>query len=581
MVLLIRDRWLTPVASDLGSRPSQGLTMTNGHAATSSIGPLALGDPTLTHLAPLRAIAERRTIDGDGQPAALWPLLARPHLAIPLQAAQDVVGVLVTAAVEDGPTRAALEDLATLAASALRPGSANADPDLLRLAHLVEQLTVHSDHGDCLAQAIAVSLGASGAVLLALDADQRRHVIGRAGISSADVQHLPDAELRWVLVQNAPRQIAVRLPGWPAAMTSVRAPQRPQVLLWPVTHRGRAIGVLALVDPATASPLAAHDTSVLRVVSAVVAVAIGSAVSRAAQAQTSAQRDAVIERSQDAITIVDQQQRLVGLNQAARALWGLTNQAVGLPLATSLPPMHLSDRNGQTIDRSDLPLLQALRCGHRYDARLSLQRGHAPRRSIESQALVLLGADGGQLGALALDHDITLRAAQERLAAALAALATLDSAAVAVSTIAREAVVHAAEAMEVDGATIWLMDRAGRHLRLEATHGVMTDQTPALLALDDDGPITEAARTRTLHVIETSHDDHVDHGPASDAAATTVATVLVVPLLARGGVTGVLTLLTRHPRHVDDDEIECAQQLAHVIALMLAVRLSVGDARRS
>jgi signal transduction histidine kinase len=132
-----------------------------------------------------------------------------------------------------------------------------------------------------------------------------------------------------------------------------------------------------------------------------------------------------------------------------------------------------------------------------------------------------------------------------------------------VNTVANSIIDVGCTLIEADAAAFWQYATIDECLRRVAVQGLpLDDAGPESLPLSAESPVTEAARSLTIQVIE-----EVPAGISS--TPTGFAAALVVPLFVRDQLLGVLVLLSRRPRRFAEAEILVIQALAEHAAVVL------------
>lgn len=127
-----------------------------------------------------------------------------------------------------------------------------------------------------------------------------------------------------------------------------------------------------------------------------------------------------------------------------------------------------------------------------------------------------------------------------------------------------------AEAMEMDGSTIFLRDAATDILALRAAHGMDPSTIGAVTLRIGSGIVGQAALER--HTIAASnareHSSYVDHpGLTDDAYSSQLSSPLVVEEHQR--LVGVISVHTIAPHEFSDDDIEFLEAVAGVLAVAI------------
>jgi GAF domain-containing protein len=106
--------------------------------------------------------------------------------------------------------------------------------------------------------------------------------------------------------------------------------------------------------------------------------------------------------------------------------------------------------------------------------------------------------------------------------------------------------------VDVDAATIRLLDKAGKKLELRAAYGL----SEAYLnrgTIDTEESIFKALRGEPITIDNARQDSRILYPEATRKEG--IVTILAVPIPIRGKIYGILRLLTKKPRHYQQDEI--------------------------
>jgi len=115
------------------------------------------------------------------------------------------------------------------------------------------------------------------------------------------------------------------------------------------------------------------------------------------------------------------------------------------------------------------------------------------------------------------------------------------------------------EVLNLKGATIRLLDDAGKELKLVAAYGLSArylNKGP----VDTEENIREALRESPVAINDAATDPRIRY--KKEAEQEGIRSMLTLPIIARGKVIGVLRLLTGHPRNFTQEEIDFAASLA-------------------
>ena len=109
--------------------------------------------------------------------------------------------------------------------------------------------------------------------------------------------------------------------------------------------------------------------------------------------------------------------------------------------------------------------------------------------------------------------------------------------------------------LNVDAATIRLLNPAGKRLKLLAAHG-LSDAYLNRGAIDKEEPVFKALKGEPLVIEDAGNDPRINY--PEETRREGIQTILVVPIPIRGKINGVLRLLSKSPRAFDPDEIKFA-----------------------
>ncbi len=114
------------------------------------------------------------------------------------------------------------------------------------------------------------------------------------------------------------------------------------------------------------------------------------------------------------------------------------------------------------------------------------------------------------------------------------------------------------EIIQVDAATIRLLDASGKKLLLQASQG-LSDEYLNRGPIDTEKPIFKALKGEPIVISDATTDSRIIYPEATKQEG--IKSILVVPIPIRGEVNGVLRLLSRGLRHYTNEEIEFATAL--------------------
>jgi len=108
-------------------------------------------------------------------------------------------------------------------------------------------------------------------------------------------------------------------------------------------------------------------------------------------------------------------------------------------------------------------------------------------------------------------------------------------------------------ALEVDAATIRLLDASEKKLILMASYG-LSDAYLNRGAIDAEDPVFKALKGKAVLIENASQDSRISY--QEETRQEGIETILVVPIPIRGQIKGVLRLLTKTPHSFNQDEID-------------------------
>jgi GAF domain-containing protein len=117
------------------------------------------------------------------------------------------------------------------------------------------------------------------------------------------------------------------------------------------------------------------------------------------------------------------------------------------------------------------------------------------------------------------------------------------------------------EVMNLRAATIRLLDERGENLELAAAYG-LSDRYLGRGPVDAEENVKEALQTRPVAIFDVARDARVHY--QREALDEGIASMLTLPIVARGKVIGVLRLLTDRPREFTEEDVAFSASLAEV-----------------
>jgi signal transduction protein with GAF and PtsI domain len=117
------------------------------------------------------------------------------------------------------------------------------------------------------------------------------------------------------------------------------------------------------------------------------------------------------------------------------------------------------------------------------------------------------------------------------------------------------------EVMNLKGATIRLVDPKTNRLNLVAAHG-LSDKYLKKGPVDVDKSVNEALSGRPVAIFDAVNDPRMQY--PKEAKEEGIATLVAVPMVAKGKVIGVLRLVTAEPREFTMEEVDFACSVAEL-----------------
>src|SRR5512135_3545573 len=115
------------------------------------------------------------------------------------------------------------------------------------------------------------------------------------------------------------------------------------------------------------------------------------------------------------------------------------------------------------------------------------------------------------------------------------------------------------EVLHLKGATIRLLNETGTELKLVAAHG-LSEKYLNKGPVDTEENVRTALNENPVAISDAATDPRIRY--KKEAEEEGIKSMLTLPIIARGKVIGVLRLLTGHPRHFSNEEIDFAASLA-------------------
>jgi len=117
------------------------------------------------------------------------------------------------------------------------------------------------------------------------------------------------------------------------------------------------------------------------------------------------------------------------------------------------------------------------------------------------------------------------------------------------------------EVMNLKGATIRLVNPKTNRLELAAAHG-LSEKYLKKGAVDVDKSVAEALSGRPVAIFDAVNDPRMQY--PQEAKAEGIATLVAIPMVAKGKVVGVMRLVTAEPREFTMEEVDFACAVAEL-----------------
>lgn len=204
-------------------------------------------------------------------------------------------------------------------------------------------------------------------------------------------------------------------PAFPAEESPVLAAERARsALAVPVKVAGEPYGAF-IIGYRDDHDFAAEEINLAMGVADHAAVAIQNASLYEEVRRRAAEMDAVINSIADGVVVYDPAGRIVQINEAAREMYGYSEDDIERPLEERLPRLRLADAQGRVLPPEETPIARAL---HRREVIIGQEvLLHRPDGRIFRLAFTIAPVTDAQkrmLGAVATLHDITDLVEMER-----------------------------------------------------------------------------------------------------------------------------------------------------------------------
>jgi PAS domain S-box-containing protein len=282
----------------------------------------------------------------------------------------------------------------------------------------------------------------------------------------------------------------------------------------------------------------------------------------------------VLDSAPDAFLTLDADGIIRGWNRAAEEMFGWSaDEAIGQPMRTLITPEEFRDRHEQRRRA----LIEGDSAGATFEVELERRDGtRFPAESTVSKV-----DDRGEILVAGFIRDITdrrrqqeereelmreqaARAEAERVAELVSGMQLLVDAALAHRTlgdIVSDLVTRVRTVLDADAASIFLAEDRG--LTLAAAAGGAVEPTPEPVPFGEGFAGRVAARREAMLL----QDPEPAELPYPELEALRIDSVIGLPLLAEGEVTGVLIVCAAAPRHFSNDDVSLLRLAADRVAL--------------
>lgn len=156
----------------------------------------------------------------------------------------------------------------------------------------------------------------------------------------------------------------------------------------------------------------------------------------------------------------------------------------------------------------------------------------------------------------------------ERYFRSLAAVAKSVNSSLEPSQVIKDVTQQTAQALEVKGCTLRLLDRTGKRLLPGGGWGLSETYTrKGPVDLEKSQVDREAISGKTIFLEDAQTDDRFQYRDAAKAEG--IVSVVVIPLMVEGKGVGAMRLYSETRRAFDEQELEFAQAIADLCALAI------------
>ncbi|HEX2988719.1 MAG TPA: ATP-binding protein [Chloroflexota bacterium] len=293
-----------------------------------------------------------------------------------------------------------------------------------------------------------------------------------------------------------------------------------------------------------------------------------------AQIEAHAQRlETVIQAVPDAMVVADRQGNVVTANDAFVKLIGLANQRGALkPLAEHWKSTRVLTLDGRPLSIEESPTLRALQ-GEKVlllEARLQLADGR--ERLVEVSSAPVFDDHGEVTHSVTVLRDVTEQRRWQHQRNLLARVGQALSCTLELKSVLQAVMEETLQGIGADGVAIFLTGPDRQQLQLAASRG-FRQETEGLLRqfpMDRSLATVRAFETGEIQIIEDLERASQDSEWIRAASAVEgVSSVVAVPLRAHGVTIGVMTFVSRPPRHFMPDELDTIARVAELFAMAI------------
>jgi PAS domain S-box-containing protein len=345
----------------------------------------------------------------------------------------------------------------------------------------------------------------------------------------------------------------------------------------PLHARGRAIGVLRLGVGPSGRRFGARDLRFAEVLADRVALALENAGLNAELEDAERRFRAIVDGMLDGVTVRAADGRLVYANDAAIDLLRVDSREDlrGKAPGEMMAMFEAYDENGRPVLLDQLPGARAWNLDRDPEPMIvrNVVRATGEQRWLLSKAIAIRGADGVPQYVVNFTEDVTAvkraELAQRVLAEAGRVLVSSLDVAHTLQQVAMLAVPELADWCGVD------MPGRGRSIEVVAIGHVDPEKMAVArelrerypVTLDDPDGLAAVMRGDMPHwlVPETPDEALIAYAADDDhlelMRAVGFNSIMVVPIVGRGGILGTLTFVSAHARRFDEDDLELAIEL--------------------